>query len=619
MSYKILSTINSPEDLKALPENQIETLAEEIRAFLIEGAERNGGHLASNLGVVELTLAIHRVFSSPEDKIIFDVGHQSYVHKLITGRRELFDSIRKPGGLSGFTKRSESEHDPFGAGHSSTSISAALGFAEANNLLSKKGFSVAVIGDGAFTGGMAHEALNNCKSDLPLIIILNENGMSISSNKGAFASYLTRVRLSGKYQRIKKKTKRVVMHIPLLGKTIQRFVTFIKRKFKDMFLESNYFEELGLHYIGPIDGNNFCKVEEALVLAKNFGETVVVHLVTKKGNGYAPAEKYPSTYHSLTSKEPETTFHSRFADELIRLAEDDPSVVAVTAAMGIGTGLDAFEKAFPDRYFDVGIAEQHAITFCAGLKAAGLSPYFAVYSTFLQRGYDSLLHDVALQELPVKLMIDRAGLSIGDGATHHGIFDVSLILHIPNISLYAPISYNSLVSIMNMTKNSSSAVAIRYPNASENSDALSRLSYIRKDKDCMLLTDFSTEDTPKYLFVTYGKLYEKVLSAVDMLKAEGFSVGVIVLEVLKPYKPSLDAILKHIKSAERVIFAEEGIKSGGLSQTLVSELLSSKIEGTELLICAIDDNFASPSTEVELYSYVALSAEALYRRMKSHD
>ncbi len=615
MNYAILNEINSPEDLKNLSDDRIELLIKEIRSFLIDSAEKNGGHLASNLGVVELTLAIHRVFSSPDDKIIFDVGHQSYVHKLITGRRNLFHELRKTGGLSGFTKRSESVHDPFGAGHSSTSISAALGFAEADKLLGRKNYTIAVIGDGAFTGGMAHEALNNCKSDLPLIIILNENGMSISSNKGAFASYLTRVRLSGKYQRFKKKTKNIIHSIPFAGKRLQSFVTFIKEKVKKLFLQSNYFEELGLHYIGPIDGNDFSKVESALTLAKNFGETVVVHVVTKKGYGYPPAEKYPSTYHSFSSIDKKDTFHSEFAKELISLAEKNPKIIAVTAAMGIGTGLDTFEKYFPNRYFDVGIAEEHGLTFSAGLCAAGLSPYFAVYSTFLQRGYDSLLHDIALQNLPVKIMIDRAGLSTGDGATHHGIFDVSFILHIPNISLYAPISFNSLRKIIRDTEYALGPIAVRYSNSEEPYPSVSRLRYICRESSSMVLSDFDIGKVCEYVFITYGMIFEKVLSAADILKSRGINAGVLVIETLKPYDKTLEIIKPIINSAKKVLFCEEGIKNGGYSEVLISELVGSKNDKCEYCIAAIDDTFASPDTSCDLYDFVGLSPEKIAEKM----
>ena len=451
MDYKILGGINSPEDIKKLNKSEISTLTDEIRHFLVERVEKNGGHLASNLGAVELTLAIHTVFDSPSDHIIFDVGHQSYVHKIITGRREDFETLRKAGGLSGFTLRRESEHDPFGAGHSSTSISAALGFAEADALAGKSCHTVCVIGDGAYTGGMAHEALNNSNPELPLVIILNENGMSISSNKGAFATYLSGVRISGGYRSFKENTKSVLSHLPF-GKALTRFSTLLKNKVKSLLYRPNYFEELGLYYIGPIDGNDYEKVTKALTLAKKTGRSCVVHLKTVKGYGYNPAESYPDEYHSVYTKGDATSYHSVMSDELISLAKEDDKILAVTAAMGKGTGLAAFGEQYKDRYFDVGIAEPHALTFSAGLAAGGYKPFTAIYSTFLQRGYDNIIHDIALQNLPVRIIVDRAGLAVSDGATHHGIFDVSYLSGIPGMSIFAPASYKSLKNIVGMSR-----------------------------------------------------------------------------------------------------------------------------------------------------------------------
>ena len=615
-SYPLLEAINSPEDLKALPEEKIDELCREIRAFLIDSAEKNGGHLASNLGVVELSLALHRVFSSPKDHIIFDVGHQSYVHKLITGRREAFETLRTPGGLSGFTKREESQHDPFGAGHSSTSISASLGFAEADLLQKRNAHTVCIIGDGAYTGGMAHEALNNVREDLPLVIILNENGMSISTNKGSFAGYLSKVRLSSKYQKLKGGTKRFVLKLPLVGKPIKRFLTYIKRKIKNLFLQENYFEELGLHYIGPIDGNDYERVRDALRVAKDFGKTVVVHLVTKKGAGYLPAEKFPSTYHSISSSPQKNSFHSELSPILSSLAQKDKSIVAVTAAMGIGTGLESFGARFPERYFDVGIAEAHALTFAAGLSSAGLSPYVAIYSTFLQRGYDSILHDIALQRLPVKLLIDRAGLSLGDGATHHGIFDVSMLLSIPSISLFAPLSFRSLKRCLTYSVKSDLPIAIRYPNTAESELIKERLSYLSEEDESLILSDFRVENIPDHLFVSYGQITERAILAADLLRRRGINAGVIALEVLKPYSLTFDKLLPIFEKAERILLVEEGIKQGGFCELLLS-YLSERIDLSrgKYRIAAIDDNFASPSAPVDLYDYVGLSEGRLVDRM----
>ena len=617
MSYPFLDNINSPEDLKGLERKDIPALASEIRAFLIENVEKNGGHLASNLGVVELTLAIHRVFDSPDDHIIFDVGHQSYVHKLLTGRKGEFSSLRTSGGLSGFTSRRESEHDPFGAGHSSTSVSAALGFAEADALLGHKNYTVAVIGDGAYTGGMVHEALNNCRPELPLILILNENGMSISSNKGTFASYLSRVRISGKYRRWKEGTNNFFLRIPLIGKPIKKLLTFTKERIKRLVYPANYFEELGLYYVGPIDGNNYDKVERALKIAKSFGGTVVVHLKTKKGKGYAPAEESPDGYHSIGAAGAESTYHSVFSEELIRRADKNEKIVAVTAAMGIGTGLDTFGEKFPKRYFDVGIAEEHALTFSAGLAANGLSPFVAIYSTFLQRGYDSILHDIALQNLPVKIMIDRAGLSVGDGATHHGIFDVAFLSHIPNMILYAPASYSSLSAAIGYAESSDSPIAIRYPNCSENPSVTERFMPVDVNSPCRLSVDFDVENPPKYIFITYGRIVESVIKAQSLLAAEGKVAGIILVEQIKPYKPVVKDIAALISGATRVLYVEEGIRNGGAAEITGDELSSIGHDfcKTEYLISAIDDNFAAPTERCDLYDYVGLSPQKLAMRM----
>ncbi len=613
MEYKLLEKINSPSDLKALDQKDIPLLAEEIRSFLLERTSENGGHLASNLGVVELTLALHRVFDSPSDHIIFDVGHQSYVHKLITGRRESFSLLRKTGGMSGFTSRRESEHDQFGAGHSSTSISAALGFAEADKLLGKKSHTVCVIGDGAYTGGMAHEALNNCKSDLPLIIVLNENGMSISSNKGLFASYLSRVRISKKYRGWKKGTNDLLEHTPLIGKPIKRFMAFMKARIAGIW-PKNYFEELGLYYIGAIDGNNYEKVERALRIAKSTGKTVVVHVKTKKGRGYTPAELSPEGYHSVGSVGNET-YHSVFSETLSALADKNDTVTAVTAAMGIGTGLDSFGEKYPKRYFDVGIAEGHALTFSAGLAANGMHPFVAIYSTFLQRGYDSILHDIALQSLPVSIMIDRAGLSLGDGATHHGIFDVSFLSHIPTVEIFSPVSYRSLSEFMEYSLSADHPVAIRYPNSSENKELYARFKKINEDDLFGLMVDFDVRKMPEYIFITYGKIYERVCEAKELLFAEGIDAGIILLEALKPYSAVADELVPIISSSKRTVFVEEGIRYGGAGE-IIGSLLSERGLCAGYSISAIDDNFASPSEPTELYDFVGLSPRKLCEAMK---
>ena len=620
MECKYLNYINSPRDIKALCDEQIPTLCEEIRAFLIENVERQGGHLASNLGAVELTVALHRIFNSPSDKIIFDVGHQSYVHKIITGRRGSFDTLRAPGGLSGFTLRSESAHDPFGAGHSSTSISAALGFAEAEKLSGGENYSIAVIGDGAYTGGMAHEALNNASPDLRLIVVLNENGMSISPSKGTFSSYLTRVRVSKSYLGIKSGTKKLLSHVALVGKPISKLLEFTKQKVKNIFMAPNYFEDLGLYYIGPVDGNDYKKVAEALTEAKELEKCVVVHVKTKKGKGYEPAEISPDDFHSVgKGKTLENSFHSEFARELIRLSEDNKRIVAVTAAMGKGTGLSAFGERFPERYYDVGIAEGHALTFSAGLAASGLIPFTAIYSTFLQRGYDSIIHDICLQNLPVRLIVDRASLALSDGATHHGIFDVAFLSHIPNMKILAPVTYGSLREAMSEALASDTPIAVRYANRGESETVVSEFYSDGKYSDFGVRANFSEENIPKRLFITYGSIAEEVIEAKNMLLMRGIEVGIILLERLKPYESIAEKIKGYVAFADRVIFVEEGIKNGGAGMLLAAALRSLDVSlEKKYEIAAIVDTFAKTTESSDIYAELGLSAGELFKKMSEN-
>lgn len=610
MDYEILNSINSPEDLKAVSEDRIPQLCEEIRSFLIEKVGASGGHLASNLGVTELSVALHRVFNSPKDHIIFDVGHQAYVHKMLTGRKERFGELRVPGGLSGFTLMRESEHDAFGAGHSSTSLSAALGYAEGDKLAGRDNHTVCVIGDGAYTGGMIHEAINNCKPDLNLIVVLNENGMSISTNKGAFASYLSGVRMSGGYRGIKKRTDSILSHIPLVGKPIRSLLSFTKNLVKKLVFKPNYFEDLGFYYLGPIDGNDYKKVERALEDAKKLEKCVFIHIKTKKGKGYPDAEEQPEVFHSVNSAGASSaTFHSEFADELIKLAAEDEKIVAVTAAMGVGTGLCSFEKSYPDRYFDVGIAEEHALTFAAGLAADGYKPFAAIYSTFLQRGYDNIIHDIALQELPVRLIIDRAGISVCDGATHHGIFDVSFLSHIPGMEIIAPASHASLRAAVDYAALSSQPLAIRYPNAAESNEVYDHF-YKESTELLDFRCDFDPEAAPKNIFITYGSISSSVLSAAKMLKSEGARVGIILVERIKPYKPLVD-FLASIAEDRHFVYVEEGIKNGGaamITKTMLSEVVSSSYRFD---IAAIDDSFVVPKEPCNIYEYSGLSPNTL--------
>ncbi len=600
---KYLSRIHSPNDVKAIPKEEMDALASEIRDELVRIVSQNGGHLASNLGVVELTLAIHRVFDTPKDHVIFDVGHQSYIHKMLTGRYERMESIRKAGGISGFPKISESEHDAFGAGHSSTSFSAALGFATADKLCGSDAYTVAIFGDGAYTGGMIHEALNNCQKDLKLIIILNENEMSISKNIGRFATNLSRIRASSGYMKTKRATGTFLNKIPLIGKPIFKGIRKLKMLIKNSFYDSNYFESMGLTYLGPIDGNNYTAVEKILRDARRLNESVIIHVKTKKGKGYAPAENEPSKYHGMPPSDAandKISFSEVMGEHLVALANENDKICAITAAMSDGTGLNSFKAKHPNRFFDVGIAEEHALTFAAGLAANGMRPCAAIYSTFLQRAYDNIIHDVALQNLPVLMLIDRAGLNLKDGATHHGIFDVAFLSHIPNIRIYTPISNDGLRASMEEALSLNCPCAIRYPSGVENVKAVERFYGNQGFKDISLKTDFSLDEKDKLdaIIVTYGRISDEAIKVADELKSE-LRVGIILLEVLKPYNDIAQKIVALIGSSVKgILFYEEEIKIGGMGMNL-SAILSDelKMRNINYSVLALDDSFAATSTE----------------------
>ena len=622
--YIYLNNIKSPEDLKALPKDAMDVLAEEIRSALVERVTENGGHLASNLGVVEMTLALHRVFNSPKDHIIFDVGHQSYVHKMLTGRYEKMDTLRTAGGISGFTKRSESEHDAFGAGHSSTSLSAALGFAISDKINGSDAYTIAVVGDGAYTGGMIHEALNNCRKDIRLIIIMNENEMSISKNIGRFARHLSKIRNKASYFKTKKVTGAFLRHIPFVGKKLFFLVRGVKKSVKNALYGSNYFESMGLTYLGPVDGNDYGEVENMLREAIKLEESVVIHVKTKKGYGYAPAEEAPDKYHGLSPKgavKPDRpNFSHVMGEALTAMADQNDKICAITAAMSDGTGLNAFRDKHTKRFFDVGIAEEHAMTFAAGLAANGMKPYFAVYSSFLQRAYDNIIHDAALQKLPVKLCIDRAGLSDADGATHHGIFDVAFLSHIPNIKIFTPITDHTLKLALKEANELDTPAAIRYPNACEN-ERVRREFYTEPPTKLGFAKNYNTPEELDCLIITHGKIVTEALSAADKLAEEGIKLGIILLEVLKPYHETAAAIADYIpERACKVIFLEEEIKCGGMGMTLCEELRKhKKLENKHISILATDDTFVERHAECSLYDDAHISAKYIIdAAKKSH-
>lgn len=619
-SIQYLNCIHSPEDFKKIPADQMPQVADEIRSELVRITSVNGGHLASNLGVVELTMAIHRVFETPKDHVIFDVGHQSYVHKMLTGRYEAMDTLRCSGGLCGFTNRGESEHDCFGAGHSSTSLSAALGFAISDKLNGSDAYTVAVVGDGAYTGGMIHEALNNCRKKLNLIIIMNENEMSISKNIGRFATNLSKLRAKSGYFKTKKATGAFLRKIPLIGKHMFRIVRGVKKSIKNVLYGSNYFESMGLTYLGPIDGNDFEAVEHLLREAKKLDESVVVHLKTKKGKGYEPAEQSPEVYHGMSpkcsKKGNKISFSKAMGQWLTEQAKQDPQICAVTAAMSDGTGLNGFRETHPSRFFDVGIAEEHALTFSAGLSANGMKPFVAIYSTFLQRGYDNLIHDIALQKLPCVICVDRAGLNAGDGATHHGMFDVAFLSQIPNMRIYTPITLGALEKALDAAYSSGDGPsAIRYPNGSE-CDAVVEMFYPDGRYQAPgLVKNFSDLDSPELLIVTHGRIVCQAMEAQKRLEADGITVGIVLLEILKPYEEAARRLAPLVSPRCGLIFLEEEIKSGGMGMNLSEQMRNVYgVSDDQIRILAVNDSFVEHrEKDQSIYDAAGIGVSDIYQ------
>ncbi len=625
--YPHLYQINSPEDLQAMPQEQMEALADDIRRFLIDQVLEHGGHLASNLGVVELSLAIHRVFSSPKDHIIFDVGHQSYVHKLITGRRDSFSTLRQAGGLSGFPKRSESEHDCFGTGHSSTSLSAALGFAEADRIAGSDAYTVCVLGDGAYTGGMIHEALNNCRKKLRLIVILNENEMSISKNIGRFAKTLSHLRSSTGYFKTKNATTSILQKIPLIGTFLYKTLRRIKLGMKGALYGSNYFENLGLYYLGPVDGNDEVAVERLLREAKECKQSCVIHLKTLKGKGYAPAETTPARFHGVSPSGKEVppeavSFSEEMGTLLSGMAHKNEKICAITAAMVDGTGLVRFKNEHPSRFFDVGIAEEHAVTFAAGLAANGMRPVVAVYSTFLQRAYDNVIHDVALQNLPVVFCIDRAGLNASDGATHHGIFDVAFLSEIPNLRIYTPITRNALRNCLEEALRSPCACAIRYPNGYEDPRVIEAFYGTAVPCGIGVRNNFlhTPSDTPEELdslIITHGRIVSEAMRAADDLAEKGHKCGILLLEQIKPYDTIAAQILPFLpRKSCKILFLEEEIKAGGMGMMLSGALAKYPVmQNKEVHIFATEDTFAVQEKAEPILKTVGIDAQSIVRKL----
>jgi len=599
----ILENIRSPQDIKNLTQPEVDILIGELRDTVIRTVARTGGHLASNLGVVELTVALHRVFNSPDDKIIWDVGHQSYIHKLLTGRKDRFDTLRQYGGLSGFTKRDESEHDPFGSGHSSTSISAAVGIAAANKLAGKNDYTIAVVGDGAFTGGMIYEALNNCADKDHLIIILNDNEMSISPNVGGISRYFRRFRISPRYFKLKHFIKRFFSATPLIGEGLVKITRKAKNRIKRLLVSENFFEVMGLNYYGPVDGNNERQIELVLNEAKRENKCSVVHICTKKGKGYSFAEEKPDLYHSVGGFDIETgeiknghtkTFSEYFGEIMVKAGKRDEDICAITAAMCAGTGLSGFAQHFPDRFFDVGIAEEHALTFAAGLASQGKKPVFAVYSTFFQRAYDQLVHDAALQKLPVILALSHAGLVPNDGPTHHGIFDVAIVNSTPETEIYAPECFADMDYAFEQAFKAARPVIVRYPkNSPEEYDRS-----IFKPADGMYLCDFGAR--PEVSIITYGKITKNALLAAAELYQKGIQTRVIKLVKIKPIE--FEKLNELTGNTGYIYLLEEGIKSGGVSESVISAFAEQGyLFNRKVKIRAIEDQFVAHGNGELLY------------------
>ena len=572
----MLEKVNFPEDLKDKTNKEKEELAQDIRDLIIQTVSNTGGHLASNLGVVELTIAIHSVFNMPEDKIVWDVGHQTYVHKILTGRKDKMDTLRTMGGIAGFPKAIESEYDCFNTGHSSTSISVALGMAKARDLSKENYDVIAVIGDGALTGGMALEALNDAGwSKTKMTVILNDNEMSISENVGGLTTLLSKLRTKRLYTRTNIKLKKIANKVPVVGPAFVHLVQKVKRGIKQLFIQRMFFEDIGFTYLGPVDGHDIEKLESILKVSRTIDNPVLIHVLTKKGNGYIPAEEHPDKFHSTSKFSIETgekigngqkDYSAVFGDKLLEMAGRNKNIVAITAAMKEGTGLEKFADIFPNRFFDVGIAEQHSLGFAAGLAKQGLIPVVPIYSSFAQRAYDQILHDVCIQKLPVVLCLDRAGIVGADGETHQGIFDLSFLNTIPNLNILAPKDFKELEDMLEFGVGLKQPVAIRYPRGKESGRTL----FTSHEEIINGKAEILQEGTGLTI-VAIGKMVSTAMEVDTILKDKGMSVEVINARFLKPLDGQ--TILRSACKTKKVITIEDNILIGGLGM-MVSSLFS---------------------------------------------
>lgn len=615
----VLDKIQRPNDVKELKEQELPILADEIRQFIIDKVSDNGGHLASNLGVVELTIALHRCLNFPQDKLIWDVGHQSYTHKILTGRKNGFDSLRKYHGMSGFPKRDESNCDAFDTGHSSTSLSAGLGMVCARELKKEKYKVVSVIGDGSLTGGLAFEALNNAASlKSNYIMILNDNHMSISENVGGLSHYLAGVRTAKGYTNFKKNVKASLSKMNAIGEELERNIRRAKSMLKQVFIPGMFFEDMGITYLGPIDGHNIEALTEVIEDAKQVEGAVLIHVITEKGKGYEPAQLHPESYHGVgpfikkngMAKKPkeEATYTDIFAKTICELAQTHEKLITITAAMMDGCGLKGFAKRFPDRFFDVGIAEEHAVTFACGLAAGGFHPFFAVYSSFLQRGYDQILHDMCMQNLPVTLMLDRAGLVGNDGETHQGVFDLSYLTMIPNMTVFAPKNRYEFQDAIAFAADFEAPMAIRYPKT----DAVRVLKEYREP--IKLGKSEWIRRGSRVALLAIGTMVETAMEVEELLAKDGIDATVVNLRFAKPLDyEMLDEVLDYHRL---IVTMEENVLSGGVGEH-ICRYVEMHSTGVRVIACGIPDKFIHQGSIKELLEETGLDAQSIYQKIST--
>ena len=611
----MLEQINKAEDLKKLNTDEKNILSEEIRKYILDVVSKNGGHLASNLGIVELTIAIHSVFNLNKDKVVWDVGHQSYVHKIFTGRKEALKTLRTLDGIAGFPKTSESETDCFNTGHSSTSISAAMGIAKARDLKNEDYSVIAVIGDGALTGGMALEALNHVgSSKTRMIVILNDNEMSISKNVGGINKFLSKLRVKKRYTVSNQKSRKIIEKIPLIGKPTVNAILRLKKSIKQLILPKMYFEDIGFKYVGPVDGHNIEDLEYILSRAKELDEPVLIHILTKKGKGYKLAEDNPSKFHGTgpfdietgeSTKKKQKDYSKAFGEKLVELSEKDNRIVAITAAMRDGTGLKDFSEKYPERFFDVGIAEQHALTFAAGLAKEGMIPFVPIYSSFYQRAYDQVIHDICIQNLPVIMCVDRAGCVGNDGETHQGMFDMAFFRIIPNICIMAPKDFEELRAMMEYAITLNKPVVIRYPRGGESDYKFEKHEKIEIGKAEIL------KEGQDVTIIGIGKMVATAMNVAIELEKEGIRAEVINARFLKPLdeKTMMDSISK----TRFVVTVEDGTLIGGLGSAIKELIVNKKMEKIQMKSFAYPDEFIKHGSVSELEECFGLDSDNIFK------